>query len=356
MIFDSANNIYIADSNNNRIRLATVITPPTAPILTLEKADATALTISWTGGSGPKMGGGHTYTITPSTGITLPINQTSPVIFSGLTPATQYTITVKATNGANTTGVTSAPLIATTAPTVPITVSTYAGSSAGSTNGAAAAALFSAPTGVTIDVKNNLYIADKTNNAIRMINNAGTVSTIPSANLSAPSGITVDPAGTTLYVSDTGNNKIVKFTLAGTTWTQAAFAGSGTVGSANGTSLATATFNAPCGLALNPTGQILYIADKTNHVVRQINISTSTVSTFAGTPGTSGSLTGVPAENAQFSSPQDLTVDSNGVVYVVDTGNNKIRVISGICVRFAPHSKNKQIRICKYSCRHYNNG
>ena len=86
-----------------------------------------------------------------------------------------------------------------------------------------------------------------------------------------------------------------------------------------------ARFNNPTGLAFDPAGN-LYVADTNNHTVRKISPA-GTVSTLAGTPGQPGSADGVGAA-ARFKSPGGVAVDAAGNVYVVDTLNYTIRMIT----------------------------
>jgi prepilin-type N-terminal cleavage/methylation domain-containing protein len=101
-----------------------------------------------------------------------------------------------------------------------------------------------------------------------------------------------------------------------------AFAGNADSGFANGTGTA-ARFQSPSGIAKDSTGNI-YVADLENHQIRKVTPS-GVVSTFAGS-GTPGSANGI-GTNAQFHYPQDVTVDSQDIVYVADTDNNQIRRI-----------------------------
>jgi len=95
------------------------------------------------------------------------------------------------------------------------------------------------------------------------------------------------------------------------------------IGAANGDRLA-ARFKGPGGIALDAYGN-KYIADTQNHVIRRIS-PTGVVSTFAGKAGVIGSADG-KGGSARFSYPVDVDVDSQGNVYVADTGNNTIRRI-----------------------------
>ena len=89
----------------------------------------------------------------------------------------------------------------------------------------------------------------------------------------------------------------------------------------NGTS---ALFNQPCGIVNDAAGNI-YIADELNHRIRKI-APDGTSSTLAGT-GSAGFADG-NAASAQFSSPKDLAIATDGTIFVADSGNHRIRAIS----------------------------
>ena len=98
-------------------------------------------------------------------------------------------------------------------------------------------------------------------------------------------------------------------------------AGTGSSGSANGTGTS-ASFNHPTGITTDGTN--LYVADSSNHLIRQIVISTGAVTTVAGT-GTSGSANGT-GTSASLNGPRGITTDGTNL-YVVDHGGHLIRKI-----------------------------
>jgi gliding motility-associated-like protein len=110
------------------------------------------------------------------------------------------------------------------------------------------------------------------------------------------------------------------------------FAGSGSIGSANGTGTA-ASFNSIYGLTLDATGNI-YVADCLNQLIRKV-LSTAVVSTLAGS-GSTGRLDGTSTA-ASFNNPGGVTTDAAGNVYVGDQTNNLIRKITpaGVVTTFA---------------------
>ena len=212
-------------------------------------------------------------------------------------------------------------------------VTTFAGSgAAGAVNDTGVAASFSNPSGIAVDNAGNVYVADTDNALIRMITPAGLVSTFAgsgtagsangagaAASFDHPTGIAVDNAGN-VYVADKGNNLIRMITPAGVVST---LAGSGAAGSTNGTGAA-ASFNSPTGVAVSSVGNV-YVADGRNNLVRRITAA-GVVSTLAGT-GTTGAVNGAIA-SASFNNPAGVALDSAGNVYVADGGNNLIRLIA----------------------------
>lgn len=213
------------------------------------------------------------------------------------------------------------------------TQSTFAGSEgvAGSTDGAAAAALFNAPGGLATDSAGNVYVADTNNHTIRKITVGGTVATLAgsaglfgstdgagaAARFTFPYGVATDSAGF-VYVVDV-NNTVRQITPAGVVSTLAGSASF--VGSADGTGSA-ARFNALGGVATDSTGNI-FVGDTFNHTIRRVT-QAGVVSTLAGAAGVTGGTDGAGAA-ARFRSPSGLANDGSGNIYVADTVNHTIR-------------------------------
>jgi uncharacterized protein (TIGR03437 family) len=159
---------------------------------------------------------------------------------------------------------------------------------------------------------------------------AGDSGSAVGSQLNYPTGIAVDKSGN-LYIADGLNNRVRK--VSGGVITTVA--GNGTAGYTGDKGAATsAELNNPTGVALDSSGN-LYIADSANNVVRMVT-SSGTITTFAGNNilGYSGDM--ALATGAQLSNPVGVIADSAGNVYIADTGNNVIRqVYSGNIVTYA---------------------
>lgn len=212
-------------------------------------------------------------------------------------------------------------------------VADFAGAgTAGLKNGAPATAQFSDPYGVAIDHHGTIYISDAgENNLIRKITADGIVTTYAGkaegyvdgtaaeAEFNTPSGLAID-ADDNVYVADTGNNVIRKISKAGLVTT---LAGNGHAGYQDGTAQQ-AQFNGPTGVAVDHAGNV-YVADTYNDRIRMISAA-GVVTTLAGT-GVPGYLDGQRTD-ARFDTPCAVAVNAKGDVIVADTKNNALRVIS----------------------------
>ncbi len=205
----------------------------------------------------------------------------------------------------------------------------------GNTDGPGSTATFNQPLGIGIDRSGNLYVADAGNNTVRKITPAGVVSTFAgtagvagdangtgtAAQFDYPDGIAVDSAGN-VYVSEWVNCMIRKITPAGVVSTLAG--ATGAKGSVDGTG-AGARFDHPSGLAVDGSGNV-YVADYINDTIRKVTPE-GVVTTFAGYPGRAASADGTGSA-ARFYTPAGVALDASGNLYVADSGNNTIRMVT----------------------------
>jgi sugar lactone lactonase YvrE len=228
-------------------------------------------------------------------------------------------------------------------------------------DGKSTESFFNEPTGLAVDAKGNVYVADSANNTIRKVDSYGQVSTLAGngapgskdgkgaeASFNHPSDIAVTADGI-VYVADSLNHVIRKISTDGNVSTlnaasnraiqirpgEASFAGEYQDGS-----LASAKFNEPAGLVLDNKGN-LYVSDTGNQRIRYIDLQAGTVTTFAGSTPVLGNNTiydknelyaggdfaDGDALKAKFDFPKGLAVTSEGGVLIADSLNHAIRYL-----------------------------
>ena len=194
--------------------------------------------------------------------------------------------------------------------------------------GLATAAQLNQPTDVFKDAMGNIYIADKNNNRIRFVNTSGIISTIAgtgsagysgdggpaiSAELNLPNRVFVDKHGN-IYIADETNERIRMINTSGTITT---IAGTGVAGSTGDGGLATsAELSDPTGVAVDTFGNI-FISEHGDAKIRKINTS-GIISTYAG-GGTTGFTTdGTVATTVSLCGQHYVSVDDTGNIYITN--------------------------------------
>ena len=206
---------------------------------------------------------------------------------------------------------------------------------------AATSAELANPWGVAVGPTGTIYIADTFNNQIDYISpNTGVIKVLAgtgtygdvdgpstSAEFADPRGLALDAPLNLLFIADRDNNVIRELDLA--TGMVSTVAGTGTFGN-GGTDIpaTSADLASPTAVAVNASGLNLYIADTFNNVVREVNLTTGIITTIAGT-GTAGySGDGGPATSAELFDPSGVAVDSAGNVYIADSDNEVVRKVA----------------------------
>jgi uncharacterized protein (TIGR03437 family) len=191
---------------------------------------------------------------------------------------------------------------------------------------------------VAVDGSGNVFIADSGNGRIRKVSPSGIITTVAgngptccssgdggpasSAQLNAPSGVAADNAGN-IFIADSSNHRVRKVSPSGIITT---VAGNGAPGySGDGGPATDARLHYPSGVAVDGTGNV-FIADSSNHRIRLVSPNGIIITVAGnGTPGYSGD--GGSATSAQLLYPSGVAADASGNVFIVG-GNFRIRQVS----------------------------
>jgi len=203
--------------------------------------------------------------------------------------------------------------------------------------GPAIKANFKTPAGLAFDPEGNLYIADRENHRVRKLDTSGNISTFAGigkagfsgdggpavrAKLNLPSGLAADEKGN-LYISDRSNDRIRVVDKKGVIRT---YAGTGVAGFQGDAGPALkAQLDKPFGIALDEA-ENLYIADRNNNRVRKVSPE-GIITTVAGDGGFFFMGDNGPAYRASVAAPTGVAVDKKGNLYIADRNNNRIRLV-----------------------------
>ncbi len=360
---DSAGNLYIADTNNNRV-LEVPVTTGTQRGIAMTANNVYTIAGSATGTEGDSGNGG------PATSALLSAPSQITVDKTGANPALEI-----ADNGNNRiqyifkAGGTDWEGASYTAGDIYTIAGSSTGAQGNSGDGSlanSASVALDGPEGICLSTGGDLYIADEFNEQVRVIPGATTSKWGPSmtaghiytvvgptsgasgtaangtaatsALLNGPVAVTC-AGSTSLYIADQGNSEIQEVSTAATSaWglSMAAdkiytVAGSnaGAFGNSGNGGLATAALlNQPIGMALDSAGN-LDISDTGNNVVRQVSATTFDISTIAGSGGTfAQDGDGGPSTTAGLGQPDAVTFDSAGDLFIADLDGNRVQEIA----------------------------
>ena len=206
--------------------------------------------------------------------------------------------------------------------------------------GPAVSAQIASPHGTAVDQQGNVYIADLKNDRVRRVDaSTGIITTVAGngdhgysgddgpatqAMLASPIAVTAGP-DRDLYIADHRNSRIRS--VDASTGIITTVAGTGEQGFRGDCGPATqAAISLPRDVALDADGT-LYIADGANNRIRKVD-SDGAITTIAGTGRAKFSGDGVPAREASLSMPYSIALDREGDLYIVDTGNYRVRKIN----------------------------
>ena len=301
---DAAGNVYIADQNNNRIRLV--------------NTHGTISTFAGNGSADFSGDGG------PATQASL--NSPTGVFADGLGNVFIADVGNQRIRKVDSSG----------------TITTVAGSGSrgySGDGGLATSAGFYNPDRAVVDRSGNIYIADQSDHRVRKVDSAsGIVTTVAgtggqgfsgdggpatSAELNNPDAVALDLNGN-LYIADQFNQRIRKVDSSGTITT---VAGNGTAAfGGDGGPATSASLNYPGGLIVDSSGNI-YFADDLNFRVREVSAS-GVITTVAGDGAQGFGGDGGPALDASLNGQFGVAIDPSGNLLIADSANNRIRIVA----------------------------
>lgn len=204
--------------------------------------------------------------------------------------------------------------------------------------GIASKAVLNFPTAVAVDAVGYVYIADTMNHRVRRVDEAtGIISTIAgtgqarysgdggpavSAALNEPVALVVDAFGR-LYIADQSNNRVRVVDL--TTGVIETAVGNGVAAyNGDGIPAVEASLAGPSGLALGPGGE-LYVADMFNGRIRMVDRKTNVISTVVGDGGEYRYQNQGDSPSASLARPYGIAIDREGHMFITDSDNHLVR-------------------------------
>ncbi len=202
-------------------------------------------------------------------------------------------------------------------------------------NGPAQGAPFVSPQGIAVDLAGNVYVADAYENCVREISKGGVTKfagngihysppgdggPAASASLTFPAGVAVDSEGN-VYIADSGNGRLRKVSNGIIT----TIAGGGTAGQ-SGPAMSSELYT-PLGLATDSAGN-LYFADSGNRRVGRLSNGAITTLAGSGIPGYIPD--GTPALSADLITPVGVALDSVDNAYIADSAAGIFRISNGL--------------------------
>jgi sugar lactone lactonase YvrE len=201
-------------------------------------------------------------------------------------------------------------------------------------------AQLSCPSSLVFDASGNMFFADVFHHKIKRIDamtqkittvvgtgkigNYGNGVAATTAQLNTSAGLSLDASGN-MYISDTFNHLIRR--VDAKTKIITTIAGTGVEGFNGDNIRATkAQLNFPSGITVDAKGNI-FIADRSNAIVRRIDPVTLNITTHAGTAGSRGYIDNVMATSAKMIGPAGVTVDAGGNMLIADYDANRVRYI-----------------------------
>jgi hypothetical protein len=317
---DASDNIFIADTDNNRIRVVNTGTSAiTVATIVIQPGDIQTVAGDGTAGYTGDGGAATAAELNMPDGVFVDGSENiviADTVNSVIREVTGSTGNIATVAGDGTAG--------------------YSGD-----GGAATSAELDNPSNIFVDSSGDIFIADTDNFVIREVvastgdiqtnigNNtlaySGDLGLAVNAELASPGGVAIDSSGD-IFIADSANS-VVREVLAATGDIQTV-AGNGTAGySGDGGAATSAELDSPQGVFVDGSGNI-FIADTNNSVIREVTASTGNIATVAGN-GTAGYTgDGGAATAAELSGPFGVFVDSSENIFIADTGNSVIREVA----------------------------